>query len=187
ARANGGGPADLRWRLDQARRDLDLVIRLDAIRLRRATSGELVFYKAQADRDYQAVFREAGLGKVHDQPARVAATVKASAVRGALVAALDDWAICVTDKGRRDWLSEVARQADPDPEGWRDRILDPAVWEDRAALAKLARTVPVARRSVSPLLALGERLEAVGGEAASLLKPGHKETPSGLLGHPDLR
>jgi serine/threonine-protein kinase len=178
ARLDGGGPDDLRRRLGQARRDLDLVIQLDAIRLRRATSGELVFYKAQADRDYQAAFREAGLGRPHDRPASVAAAVKASAVRGALVAALDDWAICITDKGRRDWLLEVARQADPDPEGWRDRILDPVAWEDRAALAELARTVPVARRSVSLLLALGERLKAVGGDAPSFLKRVQKEHPA---------
>jgi serine/threonine-protein kinase len=178
ARLDGGGPDDLRRRLGQARRDLDLVIQLDTIRLRRTTSGELVFYKAQADRDYQAAFQEAGLGRVHDQPARVAAAVKASAVRGALVAALDDWAICITDKERRAWLSEVARQADPDPEGWRDRILDPAAWEDRAALAELARTVPVARRSVSLLLALGERLKAVGGDAPSFLKRVQKEHPA---------
>jgi serine/threonine-protein kinase len=35
ARLDGGGPADVRRRLGQARRDLDLVIRLDAIRLKR--------------------------------------------------------------------------------------------------------------------------------------------------------
>jgi serine/threonine-protein kinase len=178
ARLGGGGPGDLRRRLGQARRDLDLVIQLDSIRLSRATSGELVFYKAQADRDYQAVFREAGLGTAHDPPASVAAVVKASAVRRALVAALDDWAICITDKERGDWLFEVARQADPDPDGWRDRILDPARWDDPAALAELARTVPVPRRSVSLLLALGERLKAVGVDAPLFLKRVQQEHPA---------
>jgi serine/threonine-protein kinase len=165
----GGGPADLRRRLDQARRDLDLVMRLDAIRLKRATRGELVFYKAQADRDYQAAFREAGLDPFHDRPEAVAAVVRDSAVRWALVAALDNWATCVTDKRRRDWLLEAARQADTDPEGWRRRILNPAVWDDPAALARLARTVP-GSQPVSLLQALGERLWAVGGDAGPLLK-----------------
>jgi serine/threonine-protein kinase len=174
AQLGGGGPSDLRGRLGQARRDLELAMQLDAIRLRRATSGLLVFYKGQADRDYDAAFREAGLGKVHDPPASVAAAVKASAVRGALVAALDDWAICVTDKERRDWLLEVVRQADPDSEGWRDRILDPAAWADPAALAELAQTVP-GKQSVSLLLALGERLQAVGGNPAPLLRRVQKE------------
>jgi serine/threonine-protein kinase len=177
ARLGEGGPADLRRRLAQARHDLDLVIKLDAIRLSRATGGELIFYKAKADRDYQAAFREAGLGRVHDHPASVAAKVKASAVRGALVAALDDWATCITEKGRRDWLLEVARRADPDPAGWRERIFDPAAWEDPAALAELARTVP-GRQPVSLLLALGERLKAVGGDAPGFLKRVQKEHPA---------
>jgi serine/threonine-protein kinase len=177
ARLDGGGPGDLRRRLGQAQHDLDLVIKLDGIRLRRATGGELRFYKAQADRDYQAAFRTAALGTVDDNPATVAARVKASGVREALVAALDDWAICIIDKKQQEWLLDAGRQADHDPEGWRDRILDPAVWDDPAALAELTRTVP-ARQSVSLLLALGERLHAVGGEAAPFLKRVQKEYPA---------
>jgi serine/threonine-protein kinase len=107
----------------------------------------------------------------------VAAVVKASAVRGALVAALDDWAVCVTDKDARAWLFEVARGADPDPEGWRDRILNPAAWDNRVALAELARTVP-GTQSVSLLLALGERLKALEGDAASFMKRVQKEHPA---------
>jgi hypothetical protein len=58
---------------------------------------ELALYQAQADRDHQAAFRKAGLGTVRDRPASLAAVIRASAVRGALVAALDDWAVCSTD------------------------------------------------------------------------------------------
>jgi hypothetical protein len=53
--------------------------------------------QAQADRDHQAAFRKASLGTVRDRPASLAAVIKASAVRGALVATLDDWAVCSTD------------------------------------------------------------------------------------------
>jgi serine/threonine-protein kinase len=45
-------------------------------------------------------------------------------------------------------------------------------------LAELARTAPVARQSVSLLLALGERLRAAGGDAAPLLKRVQKEHPA---------
>jgi serine/threonine-protein kinase len=177
ARLGGGGPGDLRQRLGQARRDLDLAIQLDKIRLRRVTRGDLPFYKAQAGQEYKEAFQAAGLGSAPDQPQSVAALVNTSAVREALVAALDDWAICVTDTDERDWLLAVARQADPDPAGWRDRILDPKTWDDRAALADLAQAVPVEGLSVSLLLGLGQRLRAAGGEPVPLLKRVQKEHP----------
>jgi serine/threonine-protein kinase len=177
-RLGWGGPGDLDRQLAQARHDLDLVIRLDEIRLKRATRGELVFYRVQADRAYAEAFRQEGLGTPDDPPARVAAAVRVSAVRGALVAALDDWANCIADKAERDWLLEVARLADPDPEGWRERILDPKTWDDPGALAKLARTVPVEGRSVSLLLALGERLTAARRDATALLKRVQRENPA---------
>jgi serine/threonine-protein kinase len=168
---------DLRERLGQAQRDLDLVIKLDAIRLKRVTHGELAFYKAQANRDYAEAFQQAGLGRTHDESSIVAAMINASAVRGALVVAVDDWVVCAADAAQRGWLGKVTRQADPDPEGWRDRILDPAAWDDPAALSELARTVP-ARQSVSLLLILGERLKAVGGDAPSFLKRVQKDHPA---------
>jgi serine/threonine-protein kinase len=177
ARLGEAGSDDLRRRTAQARRDLELVMRLDAIRLKRATRGELVFYKAQASQAYADAFQQEGLGKVHDPPAKVAAAVKASAVSGALVAALDDWANCIAEKDQRDWLLDVARQADPDSDGWRDRILDPKAWDDPVALADLSREVPVAGRSVSLLLALGERVTAARRDATPLLKRVQKEHP----------
>jgi serine/threonine-protein kinase len=182
ARLNGGGAADLRPRIDRARHDLDLVIELDRIRLSRVTSGNvvsrlsritsgnLVFYRTKADRDYRKAFGDSGLAKVPDSPDIAAARIQASTVRVALIAAVDDWAVCVTDKDRRDWLLAVARKADPDPRGWRDRIREPASWEDPKALAELARTVPVSGQSVPLLLALAERLGAAGGDAPAFLK-----------------
>jgi serine/threonine-protein kinase len=178
ARFDGGGAGDLRQRFNQARRDLDLVIELDRIRLSRLTSGNLALYKTKADRDYTRAFADSGLEKVHDPPDRVAARIQVSAVRLALMAALDDWAVCATDKDRRDWLLAVARQADPDQQGWRDRIRAPASWEGPAALAELARTVPVSGQSVSLLLALGERLGAAGGDARAFLKRVQTEHPA---------
>jgi serine/threonine-protein kinase len=178
ARLGNGGPADLQRKLADARRDFDLVTRLDAIRLSRVTGGELKFYKRQADQEYQTAFRKAGLGEVLDPPAPVAAAARTSAVREALMAALDDWALCTTDKNRRNWLLEVARQADADAaQGWSERIRDPAAWESRAVLSDLAQNVP-ADRSVSLLLALGERLKALGGDATPLLKRIQKEHPA---------
>jgi serine/threonine-protein kinase len=179
ARLNGGEADALRQRMSQARSDLDLVLELDRIHLNRVTSsGDLAYYKSRANRQYISAFEKSGLAKEQDPPAVVAARVNASAVRVALLAALDDWTVCAADKSRRDWLLSVARETDPDPLGWGDRIRDPARWNDLAALSELAETVPVSGQSVSLLLALGERLRAAGGDALAFLKRVQKDHPA---------
>ena len=64
-----------------------------------------------------------------DNPRIIAQQLSASVIKNALVAAFDDWSVCVTDAKRRDWILEVARHADPDPTGWRDHVRDPTTWE----------------------------------------------------------
>jgi serine/threonine-protein kinase len=177
ARLEGSIPSDLGRRLAQARRDLYLVIQLDAIRLKRVTRGELAFYKSQAEHDYQAAFEQAGLGTLRDLPEHVAGAIDVSMVRDALVTAVYDWAVCAAAAEDRHWLLAVARQANPSTAGWPQRVLVPAVWDDPKALADLARTVPV-EQSVSLLLALGERLRTTGGDAGSFLKRVQNEHPA---------
>jgi serine/threonine-protein kinase len=178
ARLEGGGPDDLRRRLAQARHDLDLATDLDDIRLTRATRGELDYYRAQADRKYADTFRQAGLGTGDDSPALVAARIADSPVSGALVAALYDWSVCAPDRARRGWLLDVARQADSVPGDWHERVLDPAVWEDRHALVELTEAAPVASEPVSLLLALGQRLRMAGGNAVPFLRRVQQEYPA---------
>jgi serine/threonine-protein kinase len=176
ARLGDHGPDWLYPVLEQACRDQKLLVRLEAIRLQRATfvegrwshAAEMRFNLAQADRDYEEAFRNGQWGDPPNDPEGVAARLKASPLGATLVAALDDWAVCTTDKARQDWLLHVARQADPDP--WRDRVRDPAAWDDAAALAELARTVPVAEQPVPCLLALAERLQMAGGHGTELLR-----------------
>jgi serine/threonine-protein kinase len=158
-RLDEGDAQDLRRRLGQIGEDLALVRSLDRIHLNRATSaGDLVHYKSKADRQYLEAFERAGVATANEPTGVVATRVKSSAVRLALIAALDDWAMCASDKSRREWLLQIVREADPDPSGWTDRIRDPLKWEDREALSDLASSVPVENQSVSLLLTLGERL-----------------------------
>jgi serine/threonine-protein kinase len=177
-RLGWGGPNDLVHRLGQARHDLDLVRQLNAIRVNRVTRGELAFYKARANEAYTEAFQQAGLGTVQDPASRVAAGINASAVRGALAAAVYDWAVCAADKTQRGWLLEVARHTEADSDAWRERVLDPAVWEDPGALAELAQTAPAASESVSLLLAVGEQLNVMGRDPSLLLKRVQKEHPA---------
>jgi serine/threonine-protein kinase len=173
-RLEAGGARDLRQRVvlaevevqrreEQAEQTRKLQQRLDAIRLDRAVGMVGRFNRAQSDRDYEKEFRAAGLGTLEDAPGAVAARVAVSPACRTLVAALDDWAVCAADPRRRAWLLQVARSADPDP--WRDQVRDSAAWDDRAKLRKLAATAPVAEQSLQLLVALGERLQAGGGDA----------------------
>jgi serine/threonine-protein kinase len=172
------GPDDLRQRVDQARADLDLDEHLDAARLKAATYVEGKFDFAGAERLYASAFAEAGLGRVGDDVETVAARVKASTMHKELVAALDDWVVCVTDKNHRSWLVEVARRADPDPKGWRDLVRNPVAWESGATLAELARTAPVAEQSVPLLLAVGQRLQTMGWDSTKFLRRVQREHPA---------
>jgi serine/threonine-protein kinase len=182
-------------RLDQARRDQEFATRLDDIHLSRATVVNGRLYKkpnkARADSAYEAAFREAGFGTVHDNAEAVAAKVKASGIRPALVAALDDWAYCAAeapDRRRQAWILEVAQRADDDPTGIRRRLRDPAAWKDRAALTALAATAREAKPSVALLLAIGEQLHDAGGDAVTFLTAVQQDHPGDFwanvaLGH----
>jgi serine/threonine-protein kinase len=177
ARMGPGVGNELRRRVHQATTDLDLATTLDKVRLTRATSGGLVYYKRKADEKYAEVFQRAGLGAIEDDPQGVGTRVKRSAVRTVIVAALDDWAVCAADERQRTWILDVAREADPDPDRWRDRILDPASWADPTKLSELARIMPTHGRPLSLQLALGERWRAAGGDPTAFLRRVQNQHP----------
>src|SRR5262249_33051856 len=72
-------------------------------------------------------------------------------------------------------LLERARASDPDP--WRDRFRDPAVWADSAALTTLAKEVDVRRQPPVVLASLGYWLNANEADPTALFE-------RALLAHP---
>ena len=178
ARLGGAGHASLRTRVDKAEQELALVGRLDLTRRKQLISDseglDRIAVCEAADREYDALFREAGLIVSHDEsPAVVGERVRSSAIRGVLVEALDDWSQCIVDEHgyeRRAWVMAIARAADPDPTGWRERARQPDAWYDITRLANLADTMPAGERSLALPLALGERLGALGGDAVRFLR-----------------
>jgi tetratricopeptide (TPR) repeat protein len=169
------GGSDLHERLIRARRELDLVARLDGIRLRKATFVGHEFDTAGADRGYGEAFHEAGPVEVGGDTESAAAWVSNSGVREALVAALDDWASCTEERSRRAWVLEVARLADRG--AWRDRLRDPAVWDDKSALALLVNNKGVRELSPQLLAVLGVRLMSLGGDVVRLLRQAQELHP----------
>lgn len=168
-RLGEGGSAELREIIERGRRDLDIVARLEAIRMDRARSvGGLVDYAA-AGKAYEQAFRGFGLGGPDEAPEVVAARVAASGARPALVDALDDWPIPITDAGRKGWTLRVARLASGDESGWVARARDPDIRRSRPALERLIATAPVEEQPVTLLLAIAEDLRITGGDPVPIL------------------
>jgi serine/threonine-protein kinase len=167
-------PADLQAAVERAVADMVLVGELDAIRLKTATWVGGKFDLAGADKGYAAAFLRRGLGGERDDPARVAARVRDSAVKEQLLVALDDWAYATSDPGRRAWLMAVARRADPHP--WRDRLRDPALWQDRKRLEALAAGPKVQDLSPHTAVALAWRLGP--GPGSNLLRQVQRRHPA---------
>ena len=156
ARARLGDRASVEQRrlLDEGTTALELVDKLDAIRLRLAAAVGRDIDFSGCDQECERAFREAGLGTVNEASSVVAERVRQSMIQDALVAGLDHWSAVARDKPRKDWILKVARLSDHDPTGWREKARDPAVRANRLALVKLLETIPVAEQSTSLLLAL---------------------------------
>jgi serine/threonine-protein kinase len=171
--------------LDQERREQKLVARLDAIHLNRAASVNGRFdprpNAERADREYEVALREAGFGVVGDDPAVVAARIESSGIRAEVVSALDDWTVSArradVDQARQRWLLDVLHRADPNPTRIHQRLRDPALWKDHAALAELAEMALAEKPSVQLLVAVGERLIYAGADAGPFLQRVQREHP----------
>lgn len=172
------GPADLQAQLGRIRHDLQLVMRLDQIRLTRATRGEPQIYQSEASRAYDQTLRDSGLIQSGDAPKQIAARVRESAVRLALLDALEDWIACTPDKQQRAWVIDIARSSESDPLGWPARILDSAAWDNRAVVDQLIADVPVEHERLSLLLVLAERLKAAGGDPSAFVRRVQSEHPA---------
>jgi tetratricopeptide (TPR) repeat protein len=165
---------DRRRRLEQARKDLELAERLEAIRLRRADFQDGDFAHKVADREYTRAFRLAELSVEGGE--ETAARIRASDIREELTAALDDWALSTRNVGLRIQLLELARLSDPDPQ-WRDRLRNPITWLSRSALKRLAARAPVAELSPQLLTVLGRLLRQSGADAESFLRAALRRHP----------
>ena len=163
------GPDDLRRQVDEATADVILVQRLDNARTRAATllDTDGIFDPAESEALYLSAFADAGLGRDGDDSEAVVAAVRASRVRGEIVAALDDWASVTPDLRRREWLLAVARGSNPGEV--RDRLRQPDLWRNAARLTRVARELRVAELSPQLATALGRVSRRSGGEAIALL------------------
>jgi eukaryotic-like serine/threonine-protein kinase len=161
------GAEDLRRLVDQCRADLDLAERLDNARIAAATLMRGVSSLAAAEPLYIAAFADTGLARAGEDSTVVSARVKASALSVEIIAALDDWASITADRGRRQWLLEIARDADGNPA--RNRLRDPELWQDSARLIQIVQESSSAEVSPQLAVVLARAAQQPGGEQIPLL------------------
>jgi serine/threonine-protein kinase len=183
SRAEGllaGGGAALSDRVAAARIDLDMLSRLDTIRLQEAAVDVEGHFDAKgAARLYAEAFRDYGIPVGNLEAGQAARWLAGRAIREQLVAALDEWARVTADKDEAGRLVALARTVDPNPAGPAARLRQALAEKDRAALVDLARGDALANLGPAHLVALGGKLRALGAaaEAAELLRQAQGQYP----------
>jgi tetratricopeptide (TPR) repeat protein len=167
------GSDRLRQRVGELRKDLEMVLGLEDIRLARAPHRSEVDRDSdrEADASYAQAFRDYGIDVEALEPSKAAERIRARAIARELTMALDHWVKVRRDArpaDPRSWnrLIAVAQAADPDE--WRNRVRDAVAAHDRAALVHLASSAPIGDLPVQTASLLGGALESE--HAQSLLR-----------------
>jgi serine/threonine protein kinase len=115
-----GGSDELRGRLRRLRKEVEMALRLEAIRVPGAGTDPATAGPARRVASYARAFRDFGIDVEALEPAEAAARIRAQTIWLELTMALDNWAREQRDMHPADdtgWkrLVAVARAADPDP------------------------------------------------------------------------
>jgi serine/threonine protein kinase/tetratricopeptide (TPR) repeat protein len=183
----GGGSTDLRERVQGVVADLEMIMRLEDIRLEKAGVRDGGLGDLQdVSSLYAETFRNYGIDVDTLDAAEAGKRIRARPVRVELAAALDHWVHLRLHKmphtgDQRDWqhLVAVARAADPDP--WRNQ-LRAALGQlpvDKKILQDLAASAEFASQSAPTLLLLGNSLADTGAvqSAVSVLRQAQQWHP----------
>jgi serine/threonine protein kinase/Flp pilus assembly protein TadD len=175
------GSQDLRLRARELRNDVEMVLRLERVRLPQAVNGfEGAYDHQRAETSYAEAFRDYGIDVEALEPAEAGRRIRARAIHRELTVALDQWA---ARRGHLDqrgsnslgWkrLVAIARAADSDE--MRNRIRDSLERGDTDTLVKLAQSAEVSDLPVQTASLLGENLDPKAG--GLLLRRVQREHP----------
>jgi tetratricopeptide (TPR) repeat protein/predicted Ser/Thr protein kinase len=170
--------AGLLRELDDEEKDRRMVATLETIRLRQVELKGHEFDTAAAEPRYVKAFQAYGLDVEGLPAAEAARRVRASAIREALLAALDNWAWSRTAQGpaqARLWA--VADGADDNP--WRRGLRQAARRGDAGRLKELAAGARALEQPPPVLVMLGQALDVTGlpAEAATFLRQAQLRHP----------
>jgi tetratricopeptide (TPR) repeat protein len=177
--------AALERRVRRRQTDLEMIARLEEIRLREsaAVKDQLFFDKRGSDHAYHKAFQEYGIDVLGLDRGEAAEHIRATGIAAELAAALQLWAsACRSTRPRGDdrWkaLLEIARAADPDR--WRNTLRDALERKDRQALTELASAEEASKLPPATVVQLGDALKATGAhdEAVALLRKARRQHPT---------
>lgn len=151
---------ELQDSLDMDEKERRTALRLEKIRIDRATAIQGRFDNATPAREYPLAFAEAGLPIANETAETLAQRIQSSPIKQQLVAALDDWALLTTfyvpTKELPEKLLAVARLAEGSTL-WGDRVRQTSVWREPATVMELSKTA-IEQNQSPQMLALVARL-----------------------------
>jgi serine/threonine-protein kinase len=173
----GGGDAALGRQVQALLADVDMVERLEAVRLQGSMVKGRLFDSAREDRGYAEAFGRYGLDVLRLAPAEAAARIRERPIRAPLTAALEEWALFRRSAGDQRRLVRIAATVDPDP--WRARLRGAALKPDLRALRRLAADPAAVHQPASALYYLGIALARRGDvpAAVGLLRKAQQRQP----------
>lgn len=168
ARLGGVSSIELTAKIAGYRRQLDLVERLESIRLHRADTIPGVDNFIVAAGAYEVAFREANIFEAGIDPKTIADRIKGTAIAPAIVAAIDDWTICVPKSEEKQYLMDVAQLADTNPSN--SALRNHLLRSDPQALQEVVSKIVIKDQSMSLMINLSERIRQIGGNSVPFLK-----------------
>jgi eukaryotic-like serine/threonine-protein kinase len=180
---------ELRGRVSEVLKDVNMVLALEEIRLPKAAGGRRegdYFHNAAADAAYARAFRDYGIDVETLEPVQAAGLVRARPICLELTVALDHWAYFPArtpqgegkaDDARWKRLVAVARAADPD--GWRNQVRDALQHGKTAILIELADSPRIGDLPLQTLSLLGNALDHAGAfqQAVTVLRRAQQRHP----------
>jgi tetratricopeptide (TPR) repeat protein len=137
------GPAgdELQRRAERRRAELEMVARIEEIRLPNISLRAGHFNMALIDPAYDHAFRDWGIDVTALGPEEAGTRIRATGVAVEMAAALDAWAIARKEtrgKGDATWRDLLATARAADPDDWRNRVRDALERSDLTGLKELA-------------------------------------------------
>jgi tetratricopeptide (TPR) repeat protein len=182
--ASGTVDTALRLRAESAQADLEMLVRLEDIRLQKAGMMRAHDWDyVQADAAYEEAFRIYGIDVTALPPEDAAERMKGREVRVELAAALSDWgASRWATRSEHDeyWKSLLALAAAADPDPWRNELRAALGRRDRATLEKMSAAASINELPASTIGLFGVTLREAGAlpEAITLLRKGQQQHPA---------